>query len=253
MSLNRSRSNLSKKSKSKSKTRKPNRGMMLNEKTDVSVIEGYKAARTNLMFLGGGEKCPVIAFTSSIPGEGKTTTCINMAITFAQAGFKTLLIDADMRKIQLYHYFSVPAKPGLSEVLAGMEEEVPVHETPYENLKLLTGGTIPPNPAELLMSKKMDEVLERLRGEYEYIFIDTPPVLAVTDAAALAPKVTGMLMMARQDYTKAEDIRQTLEDLNRVGAKVVGILFNGFNAEAHSYKYKGDYHYRYYETYETKR
>ncbi|MFR2465240.1 MAG: tyrosine-protein kinase family protein [Clostridia bacterium] len=176
-----------------------------------------------------------------------------MAITFAQAGFKTLLIDADMRKIQLYHYFSVPAKPGLSEVLAGLEDVLPIHDTPYENLKLMTGGTIPPNPAELLMSKKMDEMLETLRVDYDYIFIDTPPVLAVTDAAALAPKVTGLVMMSRQDYTKTEDIRLALEDLNRVGAKVVGILFNGFNAEAHSYKYKGDYHYRYYESYEAKR
>lgn len=248
MGLNRSNH----KKKQKAKTR-PNRGMMLSDKTDFDVVEGYKAARTNLMFLGGGEKCPVIAFTSSIPGEGKTTTCINMAITFAQAGFKTLLIDADMRKIQLYHYFSVPAKPGLSEVLAGMEDVLPIHDTPYENLKLMTGGTIPPNPAELLMSKKMDEMLETLRVDYDYIFIDTPPVLAVTDAAALAPKVTGMVMMSRQDYTKTEDIRLALEDLNRVGAKVVGILFNGFNAEAHSYKYKGDYHYRYYESYEAKR
>ena len=248
MGLNRSNH----KKKQKAKTR-PNRGMMLSDKTDFGVVEGYKAARTNLMFLGGGEKCPVIAFTSSIPGEGKTITCINMAITFAQAGFKTLLIDADMRKIQLYHYFSVPAKPGLSEVLAGLEDVLPIHDTPYENLKLMTGGTIPPNPAELLMSKKMDEMLETLRVDYDYIFIDTPPVLAVTDAAALAPKVTGLVMMSRQDYTKTEDIRLALEDLNHVGAKVVGILFNGFNAEAHSYKYKGDYHYRYYESYEAKR
>lgn len=250
MSLNRSKSNHN---KNKKTARKPNRGMMLNDKTDFSVIEGYKAARTNLMFLGGGEKCPVIGFTSSIPGEGKTTTCINMAITFAEAGFKTLIIDADMRKIQLYHYFSVPAKPGLSEVLAGMEESLPIHETPYENLKLMTGGTIPPNPAELLMSNRMDEMLKKLRGEYDYIFIDTPPVLAVTDAVALAPKVTGLVLMARQDYTKAENIRLALEDLNHVGAKVLGVLFNGFNVDTHSYKYKGEYRTRYYESYEAKR
>ena len=253
MSQNRSKSKRSQMKKNQGKGRKPNRGMMLNDKTDFSVIEGYKAARTNLMFLGGGEKCPVIGFTSSIPGEGKTTTCINMAITFAEAGFKTLLIDGDMRKVQLYHYFGVAAKPGLSEVLAGMEELMPIHETPYENLRLLTGGTIPPNPAELLMSRRMEELLGKLREEYDYIFIDAPPILAVTDAAALAPKVTGLVLVVRQDYTKTENIRLALEELNHVGAKMLGVVFNGFNVDTHSYKYKGDYHYRYYEAYETKR
>jgi capsular exopolysaccharide synthesis family protein len=226
---------------------------IITKDTAFSVVEEYKAIRTNLMFMSNGKKCPVIAFTSSVANEGKTTTCCNVAITFAQAGFKTLIIDGDMRKGHIHKFFDVRSDKGLSDVLAGLADENYVKETSYKNLYVITGGTIPPNPAELMTSNFMSLLLKELKSDFEYIFIDTPPVLLVTDAVALANKVDGTVVVVRHDYTRTSEVKETVTNLEQVGAPILGIVLNGYNERKSTYKkyYKRDYYKKgYYESYE---
>lgn len=228
---------------------------IINENTAFSVVEEYKAIRTNLMFMTNGKKCPVIAFTSSIAGEGKSTTCANVAITFAQAGFKTLIIDGDMRKGRINKYLDVRSDKGLSDMLVGLADNSSIKKTNLENLFVITGGTIPPNPAELMTSNFMNLLLRELKSNFDYIFIDTPPVLLVTDAVALANKVDGMVVVVRHDYTRTNEIRGTLTNLEQIGAPVLGIVMNGYNEKKSTYKksYKhGYYKDGYYGSYEYK-
>lgn len=222
---------------------------IIGSNTDFSVVEGYKAARTNIMFTCGQETCPVILFTSAFMGEGKTISCVNMAVTFAQAGFRTLIIDADMRKPQMYRLFGLDLAPGLSDILAGFSGKGSIHSTSYENLSVLTSGTVLPNPAELMTSKTMDQLLTTLRSQYDYIFIDSPPVLLVTDAAALANRVTGTILIVRQMYSRTNDLTECVLSLQMVGANIIGIILNDFNTNERTYYkhgYKRGYAYSHY-------
>ncbi len=225
-------------------------GTLLHPKTSFEIAEAYKAARTNLMFSLAGEKGAAIAFTSSQPGEGKTTTCLNLAITFAQAGLKILVMDGDLRKPQVHRYFDLPSKPGLSDVLGGLTEEICIHPTKYPNLSILTVGTIPPNPAELLGSSRMKTLLNKLKGSFDCIFIDSPPVGVVTDAVVLTSVVAGLVLIARQNYTTTGILRDTVNALEKVNARILGLIFNDARKEyygIHRYyrSYKGKYRYKY--------
>ena len=137
---------------------------IINKDTSFTVIEAFKAARTNLMFMLDSQSDKnSIVFTSYAPMDGKSTTCLNLAITFAQTGAKILVIDADMRKPALHRYMKTQSKPGLSEVLAGISEDKPcIYKTDVDNLFILPSGTVPPNPTELLISKRMEKLIEEL-------------------------------------------------------------------------------------------
>lgn len=214
--------------KEKEENKKYENNSILKEDTAFNIREAYKAARTNIMFSIPGEGCKRIVVSSSYPGEGKTTTTTNLAITFAQTGARVVIIDCDMRKPRIRTILGLDKSQGLSNVLGGFckLDEV-ICTTPHENLHAIGAGQIPPNPAELLASKKMGEALDQLSENYDYIFLDTPPVNIVTDATVLTPVTDGVVMVTRQNKTTHKDLQDSLGKLELANAKVLGLVLGG--------------------------
>lgn len=235
---------------------KQSQAAIINKKTPFVIQEAYKTARTNILFSVSGavdNECKIIALTSANPGEGKTTTTINLAITFAQTGAKVLLIDGDLRKPRIHQYLGVTKNDGLSTVLSNQKSfSDVVFRNLRDGLDVLTSGAIPPNPAELLSSDAMGGLLESLSQEYDYIFFDTPPVTVVTDAAALSKFIHGMVLVVREGYTNHESIEHALNLLKIAEAKVIGFFVNDIELgganygtyRSRGYRY-GKYGYRY--------
>lgn len=202
---------------------------ILSKNSIFAVNEAYKAARTNIMFsINGAESGNVIACTSAMPGEGKTTTCTNLAISFAQTESKVILIDADLRKPKVETYLDCTLDKGLSDYLGGFEEDLDsvIAHIDEKNIDCIFAGRIPPNPAELLGSAQMDILLEQLKKRYDYIFIDTPPVNIVTDATVLSQKCTGTIVIVRENHTTHDMFRNALESLRFSDSKIVGVIVN---------------------------
>jgi len=218
--------------------RGPKEMLVLSESTPFAVTEAYKATRTNLMFMLADKENKIVAFTSPNISEGKTITCINTSITFAQTGSKTLIIDADMRKPRVHSGLSVQSSPGLSDRLGGFSEEVCIYETAHDNLYVMPAGTLPPNPAELLASKRMKALLETLSEEFDYIFIDCPPIEPVTDAAILSSLISGIVVVARHSIATRESINYTLTALEQAGANILGFILNGVPLDRRPYNYR---------------
>jgi capsular exopolysaccharide synthesis family protein len=166
-----------------------------------------------------------------------------MAITFAQTGSKTLIIDADMRKPRVHKSFRIQSSPGLSDKLGGFSDIDCLYDTDYENLTVMPAGTIPPNPAELLSSRAMSELLDKLSESFEYIFIDTPPVDVVTDAAALSRFISGVVLIARHGISTKESTKAAVTALEQAGAVILGFMLNDVNIES---RYYTRYNYRNY-------
>jgi len=236
--------------KRKQKTSSYIKSELLREDSPFIINEAYKSMRTNLMFMLSDNK-KVVAFTSSIANEGKTTTCLNMGIAFAQTGHKVLLIDMDMRKPRAHRYFEIPSSPGFSDRLGGFTKEIPISPTEYENLFVLPVGTIPPSPPELLMNPIFDEVLDTIKNDFDYIFIDTPPIHVVTDLAIIASKLDGVVFVVRENTVALEVVKQSIESLERVGAKILGFIMNDSVGDSlfTQYKYRRKYKARYGYTY----
>lgn len=211
---------------------------LLTDCTDFATKEAYKAARTNIRFsLSSGKGCKKIIVTSASPGEGKTTTCLNLAIAFAQTEAKVLIIDADLRKPRLYRHLSVERENGLSDLLCGLIEiKDAIKHCERHNLDCITSGQIPPNPAELLSSKEMEILFEELGASYDYIFVDTPPVTVVTEAAAMAKSANGVILVVRQNSTIHESIERARANLNMTNAKILGYILNGVDESSYGYK-----------------
>ncbi len=223
---------------------------IITANTHFSVTEAYKAARTNIMFTTASEKgCKKIIITSSVAKEGKSTTSTNLAITFAQTGARTLIIEADLRRPKLHQYLNLPNETGMAEYLGGFIEdphEIIQHVDTY-NLDCITGGHIPPNPSELLISSAMEKMLEIFAEEYDYIFIDSPPVNVVTDPVSVAKLMTGAVIVVRQNYTTSESLRQAIAALEFGKIKILGYILNN-SADMRDYaynRYKYKYGYRY--------
>ncbi len=216
---------------------------LVSEKSPFMIAESYKSMRTNLMFLTAENK-RVIAFTSALESEGKTTTCLNMAISFAEVGKKVLVIDMDMRKPRVNRYFEIPSSPGLSDRLGNFTETINISETAYPNLFVLPVGTIPPSPPELLASSTFDKILNELRDQFDYIFIDTPPTHVVTDVSVIANKVDGIVFIVRENKASVEHIKKSVISLERVGAKVLGFILNDSRNDKSVYRYKYKREYR---------
>ena len=232
---------------------KKSQEMILNKKTSFVIQEAYRTARTNIIFslADSEDRCKSVCVTSSNASEGKTTTTLNLAITFAQTGSKVLLIDADLRKPKIHQYLGVVKSDGLTTILSKQKsfEDVVYHNL-RPGLDCLTSGSIPPNPAELLGSESMGELMKKLNKEYDYILIDTPPVTVVTDAVALSSYVSGILLIVREGYTNYESIDQALTLLKIAKAKLLGFFINDIDALSINYgsyrsgygrKYKGRY------------
>lgn len=207
---------------------------ILRNNSPFAVKEAYSSVRTNMMFINMGQKCPVYVITSPLPSDGKTINCINLAISFAMLGKKTLLIDADMRKPTIHHFFGSTNENGVSEFLAGIESDINFESTTIPQLKYLKAGKIPPNPAELLSSTKVNELVAAAQELFEYIFIDTPPVCMVTDATVLAKKVTGYIMIIKNGKSDTNMIKHAIINLEQVDANIVGFILNDVNPKNQS-------------------
>jgi tyrosine-protein kinase Etk/Wzc len=212
------------------------------------VSEAYRTFRTNIQFAQIEQPPKTLLVTSAGPSEGKSTTVANLAITMAQMGTKTLLVDADLRRPVLHSIFEYEKSLGLTDILLGNKElDKVLHELQVKNLNLLCCGTLPPNPSELLGSKAMKNLLEILRAKFEVILFDSPPVLAVTDAAVLGAQTDGVILVISSGETtrNAENRAKTL--LNNVRAQILGAVLNNVKAEG---RYGSYYHYYYHHYYE---
>ncbi|WPL42899.1 CpsD/CapB family tyrosine-protein kinase [Priestia megaterium] len=205
------------------------------------VAEQYRTIRTNIQFSGADQEIKSIVLTSTGPGEGKSTTASNLATVYAQQGLRVLLIDADLRKPTAHYTFRLENHVGLTNVLTKQSTlGQAVQGTEVPELFLLTSGPIPPNPAELLASKNMTELLEEMKEEFDMVIFDTPPVLAVADAQILANQVDGSVLVVSSGKTDKEAALKAKELLLKANAKVLGAVLNNRKMEEGS-----DYYYYY--------
>lgn len=206
------------------------------------IAESYRRLRTNLRFSGVNEPLHTLLITSATPGEGKTTTAANLAAAVAQSGYRVVIIDADLRKPQLHKIFGLNKGPGLTDaLLSGGESAFFLRESGSPNLQVMTCGSIPPNPAELLGSKPMQRLLEQLQNEVDFVIIDAPPVLAVTDAQILSAHVQGVVMVVNTDKTSRTLVASAATSLLQVEARLLGVVLNQLTRSARSYYYYDAY------------
>lgn len=210
-------------------------------KVSFFIKEAYKTARTNIMFsTKSKDDSKKVLLSSPEPGEGKSTTCISLAISFCQMNAKVLLIDADLRKPTVHKKLKLRNDVGLSTVLSNFNEVGEVIKKTEHGFECITAGPIPPNPAELLSSEDFDELLKNLGKEYDYIFIDSPPINLVSDACIISKFVTGTILVVRDNYTRFPSVDRAIKSLEFVDAKILGLILNDVNdiADENSYKYK---------------
>ncbi len=214
--------------------------------------EAFRGLRTTLLLSSAGSPPRVILISSAAPGEGKTTTSINCAVTLAQKGKRVLLVDADLRRSGVERYLQVESKKGLSECLAGAAkpEDVVTQLPGAEGVECLPAGNRPPNPVELLDSERMRELLERWREEYDYVVLDTPPLVGLSDALVLSPSADAVILVARSNRTSVQSLRRARDFLARVNARTVGVVINDLNFKSSDYYgYYGYYGSKYGEYY----
>ena len=211
------------------------------------MAESYRALRTSILLTSVGTPPKVIVVTSSLPQEGKTTTSINTAVVLAQKGARVLLIDVDLRRPSIHKTLGMGPRTGLSNVLTGSAtaEQCAVRSNILPNLFILPAGTPPPNPAELLASARMKELLTELRNEYDHIVIDTPPALSVTDAVVMATRADIVILVIRSEQTTKHALRRTRDLLAQVNARVAGVLLNAVNLNSADYRYYCEYQEKY--------
>ncbi|MEP6690650.1 MAG: polysaccharide biosynthesis tyrosine autokinase, partial [Gemmatimonadaceae bacterium] len=211
------------------------------------VAEAYRSLRTNLAFARANTAMRTMVLTSPGPADGKSTTVANLAITFAQQGQRTLLIDADLRRAVLDKLFKVPRAPGLTDVLVGQKKLFDIlHPTEIPNLSVLGSGQFPPNPAELLGSSAMREVLREAEEHFDIVLLDSPPLLAVTDAAVLATMVDGAILVVRVGATAKTAVRRAMAQLQTVTGRLIGAVLNDVDFRQAAFGGTYGYYYYYY-------
>jgi polysaccharide biosynthesis transport protein len=215
---------------------------LLQDTVPAAFAESMRAVRTAVLFSSAEEGTRSLVVTSTGPHEGKTLVSSSLAITLAQAGQRTLVIDADMRRPRMHEALGRPQEPGLSNVLVGDTKLADAaRPTSIQNLSFLAAGHIPPNPAELLGSKKYEELLVELRKRYDWIIIDAPPVMPVTDAALVAHSAGGVLFVVGSEMTPRSNAASAIEQLRGANARFVGVVLNRVNIKRHSYYYSPYY------------
>jgi len=211
------------------------------------VSEAYRTFRTNVQYTRIDNPVKTIVVTSAGPGEGKSTTAVNLAIAFAQMGFKTLIVDTDLRRPVQHGIFGIKRGEGITNVLIGKTGFADaVRDTEIENLHLLTAGVLPPNPSELLASDAMGRFVESVSKEYDMVVFDSPPVIAVTDAAVLSARLDGVIVVVKSGVTKEDALSRAKILLQNVNARFLGVLVNGINIDRMYGSYYYYYHYYYY-------
>lgn len=193
------------------------------------VAEQFRTIRTNIQFSMTDKHMQTILFSSSSPFEGKSTICVNMASVFANQGKRVLIVDADMRMPSIDSTFNLENNIGLSTLITSKNTRIEntIQRIEDANIDVLTSGLIPPNPSELLDSKRMDEIIDELKEMYDLILFDLPPIVSVTDAQIMATKVDGVILVIRRDVAFVEDVYKAKELLELVDANVLGAIFNG--------------------------
>ncbi len=210
----------------------------LLDSTSVAT-EDYRSLRANLLFALVDDPPKVIVLTSPGPREGKSTTCANLAVVLAQAEKKTLILDCDLRKPVIHGIFDLHNIRGIVNVLSGQRRLQEVWQEPLSGLKVVTAGPVPPNPAELLSSRRFAEFLASVRRDFDYVLIDAPPVGLVSDAAILATQGDGVLLVLDAQNTRKGALRESMRSLQGVGANVLGTVMNNVK------RGKGGYYYGY--------
>lgn len=213
------------------------------------MAEAYRHLRTSLLFSSAGKPPQTILVTSSQPSEGKTTTAINTAITLAQSDADVVIIDCDLRRPRLHSHFGMENTNGLTNYLSGEKETSNLLKTcpDLPRLKIITSGPIPPNPAELLSSNEMRNLLQFLKGNYKHVIIDSPPAISFTDAAILSTLVDGVVLVAMAGKSSIHLMRRFKQRLGTIGARIYGVVLNGIKANSTDYDYYGyGYTYSYY-------
>lgn len=224
----------------KGKTTDLRRNLITNKDPKSYISEQYRTIRTNIEFSSVDKELKTIVVTSSGPEEGKSTTVANLAVVFAQQGKKVLLIDSDLRKPTVHDTFQVINSKGLTNILSRQStlEEV-VKVSAEENLSILTSGPIPPNPAELLSSKAMEELVNEVKETYDMVFFDSPPLLAVTDGQILASKCDGTILVISSEKTEIAQAIKAKDLLNSVNSHLLGAILNHKKMKKTDYYYGG--------------
>ena len=216
----------------------------LHKNLDFAATEQYKLLRANLEFtVPAGTKCPVIGVTSATRGEGKSTTAINLSYVLAEKGSRVLLIDGDLRIPSVAKKMDILQSPGLTDVIMGKNDEIEKYRsTLLDTWYIMPSGNIPPNPSELLGSKRMESALESLKESFDYIIIDLPPVNIVSDALSVANLITGMVVVVREQYTEKKEFERCFRQLKLSNVNILGCVMNGVKLGGGAFeKYKRYY------------
>ena len=213
------------------------------------VAEAFRVLRTNIQFASVDHPLRSLLITSPSPADGKTTVVANLGIVVAQGGRSCVLVDSDLRRPRIHKLLRLANRKGMCELFVQPQIHMDgsLQKTEVPNLFVLTSGSLPPNPSELLGSEKMLDIIRQIEGESDLMIVDSPPVLAVTDASVLAPRMDGVLLVVKPGVTKFMAVKQAVEQLRRVGANVIGIVLNEVEFKRSRYYYKS-YYYTYYET-----
>lgn len=214
------------------------------------ISEIFRTLRTNIQFMSNSKKLKTLLVTSTFPGEGKSWVTSNLAVTFAQAGKRVVLIDADMRKGRQYAIFGVSPKPGLSNLLSEMDEETDgaefilnyIQQTEVENLFLITAGNVPPNPSELLVAPTMKKVINELKTMCDIIIIDGTPCELVTDSVILSRRVDSTIIVTAHKITKKDALQRVIKNIKNVGGNLAGVVINKMPVSGRKYEEKYYYY-----------
>ena len=223
---------------------------LISTSKSFQYVEAYKTLRTNLDFMGVGQNYQKIVITSAIPGEGKSNIAINLAVSIAETGKSVVLVDCDLRKPMMHKYLRIGrTNAGVTNVLSGAIslKDAIVHFGDLA-IDVLPAGAIPPNPAELLGGRAMQNLIEWLTKNYDYVLLDTPPVSVVTDAAVLGRLADGVIMVVRQKHSTIQAAQLAKKNLETAGVRIIGAVLNGFDAKGLAkdtgYYYSYEYDYR---------
>jgi tyrosine-protein kinase Etk/Wzc len=225
-------------------------GPVVLREPQSAIAEAYRVVRTNLIFAAPAKGGRVVVVSSASPGEGKTTTLANLAVSLAQNGAKVLAVDADLRRPTLHSHFGLDPGRGLSEALASPADGNPeARKTRVKGLRVVTSGAIPENPAELLGSEALKLFLERERARHDFVLVDAPPVLAMADAPVLSALADGLVMVVWSEQCTRPSLKRALEQVRAVGGTLTGVVLNKVDLKKNAYyygQYYGEYYRRYY-------
>ena len=223
---------------------KGDKELILTRVVPFAVEEAYKSLRTNLVFSLPEDECKIIEITSSTQNEGKSITAINLAIALAKNGAKVVLIDCDLRLPTVAQKLKIKQKPGLTNLLFGLNSALDVIYHHPCGIDVIPAGDLPPNPSETLGSSRMATVLEFMKNHYEYVILDVPPIGVVTDAAVLAPKVSGIVLVVRQGLASFEGVDTAIRKLQIANGNLLGFVLTDASIEKKSYSNYGYAHHQ---------